>query len=213
MIRLDEHLQKRIDRLARSAHAFHRYSHHPLCSAYAEEVLKIGRFWICRGCTFAMLGFGIGATFAAFVPTSRLTEYAVIGMCFGGIVAVSLWNVRLRASKVLTRLLPTFYASAVAVLFAKSCTGMGPVLLGLGLGLGLGTVVWARHHYAHRGPWREACSHCPERAHLPCSGFRLQVQRERAFVRLAHQWLDSSSIVGMPYSRASKQPRNIIATR
>jgi hypothetical protein len=36
-------LAKQLDRLSRRAHRFHRFAHHPLCGAYAAELVPLGR--------------------------------------------------------------------------------------------------------------------------------------------------------------------------
>src|SRR3990172_5780311 len=64
-------LARRLDRLARRAHAFHRFAHHPLCPAYASEVILLGRRTrLSRGCALAAAGTAAGAlaAFAAPVP-------------------------------------------------------------------------------------------------------------------------------------------------
>ncbi|HET8714991.1 MAG TPA: hypothetical protein VFM16_04150, partial [Holophagaceae bacterium] len=55
-------LRRRLDRLARRAHAFHRFAHHPLCAEYAGERLRVGKVHLCRGCT--LLGAGLLAGLA-----------------------------------------------------------------------------------------------------------------------------------------------------
>ena len=44
--------------------------------------------------------------------------------------------------------------------------------------------------YSRRGPHRAACEACPERDRRPCSGFRPQYRRERAFQRLAARMIN-----------------------
>src|SRR6478735_9596751 len=54
---LPQRTVRAIDRLARGAHAFHRFAHHPLCERYASELIPLGkRTRLCRGCASAALG-------------------------------------------------------------------------------------------------------------------------------------------------------------
>ncbi|MFL5271282.1 MAG: hypothetical protein ACJ79E_04370, partial [Anaeromyxobacteraceae bacterium] len=65
-------LARRLDRLARQAHRFHRFAHHPLCDAYAGEVLRVPRRTVvCRGCALAAAGVVAGAA-AGLFASARL---------------------------------------------------------------------------------------------------------------------------------------------
>ncbi|MGC4001002.1 MAG: hypothetical protein QM767_27495 [Anaeromyxobacter sp.] len=69
MSRLPRPLARRLDRLARRAHAFHRWAHHPLCDRYAGEVFRAGRRTrLCRGCTLAATGGAAGLALGALLP-------------------------------------------------------------------------------------------------------------------------------------------------
>src|SRR6478735_5996516 len=58
---LPQRTVRAIDRLARHAHAFHRFAHHPLCQRYAGELIPLGRrSRLCRGCASAALGLAVG---------------------------------------------------------------------------------------------------------------------------------------------------------
>ncbi len=58
---LPQRTVRAIDRLARSAHAFHRFAHHPLCERYAGELIPLGRrARLCRGCAASALGSVMG---------------------------------------------------------------------------------------------------------------------------------------------------------
>ena len=172
--RLPAPLARRIDKLARRAHAFHRFAHHPLCAAYDGEVVAFGRRTrICRGCLLVGLGLAAGGLAAlALAPPA-----AVIWSGLGLTAVLGVLSLVARLPKVVSR-------------FALGA------LLGGGLGGGLEPAMAAATLaalglmlYRRRGPSRTPCLTCAERDVTPCSGWRTIVRRERAFQRLAGRWL------------------------
>jgi hypothetical protein len=209
---LPARLARRIDRLARRAHAFHRFAHHPMCVAYAPEVSRLGRrARLCRGCLLALLGAATGASGAALLP---LPGPHLLLAAFGAFAALALawmacrargvgrdWSPRTRgpleerpsadrfgSSKWITRFAPTSGAAALAILGTRAATATGAAIaLGAAALVGL-----ALHTYRRSGPNRSACRTCPELGQArACSGLRPIVRREAAFQRLAGRWLDA----------------------
>jgi hypothetical protein len=192
MSRIPPPLARRIDRLARRAHAFHRLAHHPLCQAYAPEVIAIGRrARLCRGCALAAGGAAVGlaAGLAAPAPPAPLLFAALAAFTVG--VLASVWPPvpERRRSKLVSRLLPMALGGAVlsAGLAAAS-------LAGLAAAAGVGAAVaGATLAYHRRGPDRAVCPACSERALASsCAGYRPMARRERAFQRLAGRWIEAA---------------------
>ena len=158
-----------IDRLARGAHAFHRFAHHPLCGEYAGEVLAIGRrARICLGCALAALGAACGAILGASIDVP--VPVAIGALLLGPLLASASPRA---AGKIASRFLPS-------ILVALAMTA-GPALA---LG-GILTAAGFAARYRRRGPDRTPCATCPEReASVPCRGYAPIVRRERAFSRL-----------------------------
>jgi hypothetical protein len=199
--RIPRPLARRIDRLARRAHRFHRYAHHPLCAQYQGELVSIGRRGrVCRGCAFGLLGATIGVVLGGSIPPSFLLAarpQLSVGVC--GVALLSgcalLGSLRMpaspapvgpRMSKLITRFGP---ASALAGVFVLGVRIGGLAGFG-GAAACLTAVVSAWLLYRHRGPDRSACPRCPERsAVIVCSGFAPIVRRERAFARVARRML------------------------
>jgi hypothetical protein len=177
-------LVRRIDRLAKRAHAFHRFAHHPLCDNYAGELIALrGRSRVCRGCASA-LGSGLLGVSVALV--ARLPVLPLVGACVVVSCALLIAQSRpaqpgsTRPAKLWTRGAPAFLlAASVVTCLRTPSLGYWSAAAGLLL---LGRMVLAR--YRMRGPDRSPCSVCPERQQAaPCSGFRSIVRAERAFVR------------------------------
>ncbi|HEY3254961.1 MAG TPA: hypothetical protein VGJ91_13470 [Polyangiaceae bacterium] len=187
---LPQRTVRAIDRLARGAHAFHRFAHHPLCERYAGELIPLGRrARVCRGCAAAALGSLLGLLAALLV---RPSFPALLGASALG-VALLLSSLALRLPKWLGR------AGAAACL-GFACLGGVLSARGAPLVLALGVLLSSAAFlalYRKRGPNRAPCQHCPERlGPRTCSGLRPIVRRERAFRRLSQRWLDAAIVRG-----------------
>ncbi|HMI83547.1 MAG TPA: hypothetical protein VK550_05600 [Polyangiaceae bacterium] len=188
MPRIPGQLAIRIDRLARTAHRFHRFAHHPLCHEYGGEVVRIGRrSRVCRGCLFVASGGVMGVISSFFFGADRA---ALLSLGVAGLGAVVVTSARrsarsARAPKLASRFLPALvtsylFGSAVQLGvagWALAAVGAVPVFV---------LVAW----YRRRGPDRTPCASCSERnLATPCRGIAPIVRRERAFRRLAGQWV------------------------
>jgi len=177
-----------IDRLARSAHAFHRFAHHPLCTRYASELIPLGRrARLCRGCASAALGSGLGVLAAFSCEPSLSLAFAASALGLGLLLS----SLRLRLPKWLGR------ACAAASLGFACVSGLRRAEGAL-LALAVGALIASSALlalYRRRGPNRAACRACPERLlSTPCSGLKPIVRRERAFRRLAQRWIDRAAL-------------------
>jgi hypothetical protein len=186
--RIPPALHRRLDRLARRAHAFHRLAHHPLCAAYAGEVVRLGRRTrVCRGCALAAGGGAVGLLLGVLLAPPPAEALA------GGLVLLAIllgWAAAPRAGrgrpKLLTRLVPAALAGALLGVGprAASVTGWGAALGAAAL-VAVAALAWGR-----RRPDRGPCTGCPEGPPGPaCSGFGPIARRERAFQRLAGRWI------------------------
>ncbi|HEU4951563.1 MAG TPA: hypothetical protein VFT46_06410, partial [Holophagaceae bacterium] len=95
-------LRRRLDRLARRAHAFHRFAHHPLCAEYAGERLRFGKIQLCRGCVLLGGGLLAGLVSGALLPARLPLAAGALGIGLLSGLAASL----ARPPKALSRLLP-----------------------------------------------------------------------------------------------------------
>lgn len=182
---------RRIDRLSRRAHRFHRYAHHPLCGRYAGEVIRVGRrVRLCRGCTFAALGGlagvvvglalarGIGRIIGLTGGASTRVELAA--MALAALLLVPTVISKRRVPKLVSRLLP---AALFALSLTMSVLAWQPIVIVAALVL----VAGLRVGYGRRGGDRSPCETCPERTLSPCSGFAPIVRREQAFQRVVRR--------------------------
>ena len=196
MSRLPPALARRLDRLARHAHRFHRWSHHPLCDAYAGEVVRLGRRTrLCRGCALASIGGATGAAAGFLAPPLGLAPLLAGPLLLAGWAVLALTaRAGRRRSKWLTRAGPAALASGLAVagLRAGLAGAAGPGWAGFAAAVAaVAILVFGLVGYQSRGPDRAACATCPQAPPGPrCDGFRPMAGRERAFSRLASRWID-----------------------
>ena len=186
MSRIPTELALRIDRLARRAHAFHRFAHHPLCGAYSREVVHLGRRTVvCRGCALALAGAASGAVAALASPLPAAP--AILGaLALAAAAILAAPRAPPRPGKLLTRALPAALAAAAAVLGARTGTPRGLAVTAAAVLLVCAGIAL----YRRRGPDRSPCSSCSElQWGRSCTGLRPIARREAAFARLAGRLL------------------------
>jgi len=194
--RIPRPLARKLDRLARRAHRFHRFAHHPLCDEYAGELVRLGaRTRVCRGCACALAGATSGAVGTLMLPlavvggtTTAPAIWIALGLALvcGVALAFDARRTAMRSPKTLTRLLPAAAFTFACVLGARSASLAGLALLATSLATG--ALLYMR--YRKRGPSRTPCQTCPERTQsTPCRGYAPIVRRERAFARIARRML------------------------
>lgn len=200
-----------LERLEARGHRFHRFAHHPLCDAYAPEVLRVGGLVLCRGCTLATVGAVAGVLVGAGL---RLGGLALPGPVAAALaLPILYWAVmalyrrkqppappRAPGAKLIRRGLPLFVAAL----------GLGHALAAGAWGwaaLSVAIVVLGRFSYCLRGANRSACDTCPERERRPsCSGYAPMLQRERAIQRLAARRLSNRPAVSGGAAARRAQP-------
>jgi hypothetical protein len=188
MRRTPARVAAKIDGLSRAAHRFHRFAHHPLCEEYAGEVVRLGRRTrVCRGCVSVALGSFTGFLAAVLFVAAPALLLAAAALGLGGLGAAV---TRASPSRARTPKLVSRFFPAAATTYALGCAvqlGTKGVAFAAAGAVGLFCVVAL---YRRRGPNRSPCASCPERnLPRPCRGIAPIVQRERAFRRLAGQWL------------------------
>jgi hypothetical protein len=179
--RLSPATARAVDRLARRAHAFHRFAHHPLCGRYASELLSVGRRGrVCRGCAALLAGLPLGGALVWLLRPSL----GVLGVALAVAALLGALSLRVRLPKTLGRFVP---ACGIGAGFVSAFTHpRGFLWLVV-----LAAVVAGLALYRKRQPNRAPCVTCPERlGAAPCSGLRPIVQRERAFRRVAQRLID-----------------------
>ena len=181
-------LAARIDRLSRAAHRFHRFAHHPLCAEYSGEVIRLGtRGRVCRGCLLGAAGGLAGLASSIALPAgASVLPLLWAGGTMGLLYTMARRSPRpARAPKIVSRFLP-----ALVIAYALGSAAQLGVIGCVAAGFGAVPLLGVLSLYRRRGPDRTPCTSCAERnLATPCRGIAPIVRRERAFRRLAGQWL------------------------
>lgn len=184
-------LARRIDRLSRQAHRPHRYAHHPLCGAYAGEIVRVGKMKLCRGCTATAAGLAAGvvtgAALSSIATTGSPSSSGTAAFAFLSLLLISFAALAEWRRKFLKRFLPAAVFSGV-LLYAALHPAL-PLLVAASVTV-IAAVSWSAS-YRRRGPDRSACRACPHRNEVCCPGFAPIVRRERAFSRLSGRWIQA----------------------
>jgi hypothetical protein len=171
--RIPPTLARRLDRLARRAHAFHRFAHHPLCAPYRDEVVRLGRLYLCKGCSLLGVGILVGLLAGAGLAPSPACGLAALALA----LCAGMASLRWRVPKIVGRLAPG--VGLGLALCAGAAAALGALLI----------VAVSGWLYRRRGVARGRCATCAEDSQRPCPGFARIVRRERAYGRVAARWL------------------------
>jgi len=167
-----------------------RFAHHPLCPRFSGHVFKIGRLYLCQGCTYVYFGLILGGLIFGLVP-----------------IAIPFW---LWLTIAACLILPTFLVHFLSL--PRFFTRLARFLLGLYFGWMIGAIVqyssWLyrglfigigftsylifRIIYRRTKRLRDECSGCSElEQSAVCSGFEVQLAAEREYSRIATKLLES----------------------
>ena len=217
MSRIPPDLARRLDRLARRAHAFHRFAHHPLCGRYRGEVVPLGRrARLCLGCTLGTAGLAAGPALGA-LAAARLAPLPGPAALGAGALLLLAVPLVLPGRRPAAAIAPTVNNEAGASpgpepgpagrgAPAKLLTRLLPALAAGALcgqalaapsparaaaaALAAAALGWAWLRYRRRGPDRAACLGCPSGPPgSRCPGWAPVARRERALSRLAGRWI------------------------
>jgi hypothetical protein len=188
---------RRIDRLSRRAHRFHRFAHHPLCEEYAGEVLHAGSLVLCRGCVLGGSGVLLGlAAGLALAPPPVVAALAALA----GALAVA----TVRESKLGKRLLPALGLNLAIGAGLRLGGGAGAALVVAPLVVAGGAFLL----YRRRGPDRSPCARCPERDRPEvCRGFAPILEREAEVRAAARAVIDGETGPVSPAAHGEKGTR------
>lgn len=145
-------------------------------------MIRLGRTWLCKGCTFALLGALVGTLAGMAFPPPESGGFLALGVLAAGGLGAMLAR---PLGKIATRLFPLGCLGFVEAQSLRMWDALGWAVAIIGAG----SLALAITIYRRRGPWRGECATCPEREERPCSGFRRQLRRERAFQRLGGRML------------------------
>ena len=177
-----------------------QWAHKPLCSAYSEDVVRVGRLRLCRSCVAAYLG-ATAALAGVLWLQPTVTTLVLAWLIVTTTVAVGsyppLYQRHGRGTRdVLRGLLGASIPLALAPLWSSS-VGTGIIMIGGLLGL---RKIYGRIR-ATLG--RTACASCEEMGRGICTGYSAQAISIRAY----------EEALAAQYLRAGFVPKSLTARR
>jgi hypothetical protein len=179
----------------------YRWAHKPLCARFSDDVLRLGRLRVCRGCLALWTGvLGAGALALSGLVTAGAAALALT-LLLPTVGILSHPALHTRWPRPVRDLLRAA-AGACAPLAVQALAGGRPMegLVGLTALAAICTL-----HRAHRAPLRaRMCDGCQELAQPGiCSGYRLQARATAAHERLMEEDLMSRGFAPqLPVERA-----------
>jgi len=172
-------LRALVEKLAWLRHAwFFHWAHKPLCEPYREDVLRLGKLRLCRGCTG--LWFGVLGSAVALVAVTGQVDALVLpwALVFCAVATLSFPAWHGRWPRPVRDLLRFTSGALVPVPLAWAFTGSTVTGL-LALGSLLGT--YALHAHLRKDHRLAKCGACPELGRGICSGYAEQSEAIRAW--------------------------------
>lgn len=159
-----------------------QWAHKPLCDAYREDVLRLGRLRLCRGCSALWFGVLAGGAWVSAAPLESGTTTTLFVALYLVCAALSHPTMHSRWPRFVRDGLRA--ASGLLLPLAFGVAIRGELLLGSVL-----TAVLVATYFGYaklRSPRRLAkCSDCPELGLGICSGYAVQGTAIRAWEEAA----------------------------
>ena len=170
------------------------WAHKPLCGRFEKEVLKVGRFYLCRSCTCVYIGIvaGLGVGFL-WPETAAASSHHILAFLVFPVLALSM---------------PPFYKRIHRIGRDALRFSLGFTLPWVGFALWNGqafhagvaclllTTGWLAYKRKRAFSKSHECDGCPELGNQRvCSGFELQAERIRCYERQATELVIRSGFV------------------
>lgn len=155
---------------------FFHWAHKPLCSTYSEEVLRVGKLFLCRSCALLWAG-AVLSTVVLLVANPALPAH-LWGLALAFTIAAvgsfpsfhSRWPRRIRDLLRIT--------AGIALGFALALLLLGQLKAALGTALLIGAT-YSVYVKLRRDKRLSRCTTCPETGAGICSGYSLQAKAIR----------------------------------
>lgn len=169
------------------------WAHKPLCSRFAEDVLKLGPVYLCRSCTAAYTGVFAGVLLALLAPVSSKYFPSAFLAALPGVLIFSIPPLYKRLPRLL-RDVVRFTSGMLIPAGFFLCTGPG-YLIGI-LGLAALFVFWRIYLHMRKARKLRECDGCSELGeNRICSGFAMQAGHIRKYQTEADELLIATGYV------------------
>ncbi len=173
------------------------WAHKPLCARFQEDVVRIGRAYICRSCLLVYTGLvmGIVLLLAVGAPLS----YPIV--CGGAtlVVATVVLSAPMWYKKWPRRMRDILrFASGLSISFCLSLLFTGHVAIGI-IGTALMLAFWKLYFHLRGGRKRQACDGCQQlEIGQICAGFAYQAEHIRRYEQAATEYLLAEGGISLP---------------
>ena len=165
-----------------------RFAHHPLCPRFSGHVFKIGRLYLCQGCTFVYSGIILGGLIFSLVPFSiQFWLWLTIAAC---LILPTFIVHFLSLPRFFTRLARTLLGLYFGWMIGGIVQYSSWLYRGLFIGIGIASYLTFRIIYRRSKRKQDECSGCSElNQSVVCSGYEAQLAAEREYSRIATKLL------------------------
>ena len=165
-----------------------RFAHHPLCPRFSGHVFKIGRLYLCQGCTFVYSGIILGGLIFSLLPFSiQFWLWLTIAAC---LILPTFIVHFLSLPRFFTRLARTLLGLYFGWMIGGIVQYSSWLYRGLFIGIGIASYLTFRIIYRRSKRKQDECSGCSElNQSVVCSGYEAQLAAEREYSRIATKLL------------------------
>lgn len=166
-----------------------RFAHHPLCPRFSGHVFKIGRLYLCQGCTFVYSGIILGSLIFSLVPfTIDIWLWFTIAACL--LLPTFLVQI-FPLPRIFTRIARFLLGLYFGWMIGGAVQNTSWLHRGLFIGMGFASYLAFRIIYRRSKRKRDECSECPELDQSNvCSGYEARIAAERDYSRIATKLLE-----------------------
>jgi len=166
-----------------------RFAHHPLCPRFSGHVFKIGRLYLCQGCTFVYSCIILGGLIFSLVPFSiPFWLWLIIAAC---LILPTFIVHFLSLPRFFTRLARSLLGLYFGWMIGSVVQYSTWLYRGLFIGLGIASYIIFRIIYRRSKRKKDECSGCSELDQsVVCSGYEAQLAAEREYSRIATKLLE-----------------------
>jgi uncharacterized membrane protein len=158
----------------------YRFAHHPLCERFSGHVFRIGKLYICQGCTLVYSGLLIGGLVFSLVPF--VLSYWLWSIIAGALVLPTFIVHFSSLSRVFTRVARFSFGLFFGWMIGGVVKYPNWLFRGITIGAAIITYLLFRIVYRRSKKQRDECSGCPELAKGGiCSGYEERMEAEREY--------------------------------
>ena len=173
------------------------WAHKPLCARFREDVVRIGRAYVCRSCLLVYSGLITGIVLFLAIGAQLSFPAVCMGVTLTALTVVlsaPVWYKKWpRCVRDILR-----FASGLSISFCLSLLFTGHVAIGI-IGAALMLAFWKVYFHLRGGRKRQACDGCEQLdTGRICAGFAYQAEHIRRYEQAATDYLLAEGGISLP---------------